>query len=96
MKLKFMSTSKNFDDFKSTFPVAGKNGTISSLCKGGAGEGRVYAKSGTLNNTKSYAGYIDSKTGKKIAFAIIVNDFNCTSGEIKSKMETILNALSEY
>ena len=94
--LKFMSTSKNFDDFKSTFPVAGKNGTISSLCKGGAGEGRVYAKSGTLNTTKSYAGYIDSKTGKKIAFAIIVNDFNCTSCEIKSKMETILNALSEY
>jgi D-alanyl-D-alanine carboxypeptidase/D-alanyl-D-alanine-endopeptidase (penicillin-binding protein 4) len=94
--LKYMSSSKNFDDFKSTFPVAGKNGTISSLCKGGPGEGRVFAKSGTLNNTKSYAGYIDSKTGKKIAFAIIVNDFNCTSGEIKNKMETILNALSEY
>jgi D-alanyl-D-alanine carboxypeptidase/D-alanyl-D-alanine-endopeptidase (penicillin-binding protein 4) len=94
--LKFMSTSKNYDDFKSTFPVAGKNGTISTLCKGGSGEGRVFAKSGTLNNTKSYAGYIDSKSGKKIAFAIIVNDFSCSSGEIKNKIETILNALSEY
>ena len=94
--LKYMSTSKNYDDFKSTFPVAGKNGTISTLCKGGSGEGRVFAKSGTLNNTKSYAGYIDSKTGKKIAFAIIVNDFSCSSGEIKNKIETILNALSEY
>ena len=91
-----MSTSKNYEDFKSTFPVAGKSGTISSLCKGGSGEGRIFAKSGTLNNTKSYAGYIDSKTGKKIAFAIIVNNFNCSSSEIKSKMETILNALAEY
>ncbi len=94
--LKYMSTSKNYDDFKSTFPVAGKNGTISTLCKGGSGEGRVFAKSGTLNNTKSYAGYIDSKTGRKMAFAIIVNDFGCSSGEIKNKIETILNALSEY
>ncbi len=94
--LKYMSKSKNYEDFKSTLPVAGKNGTISTLCKGGAGEGRIFAKSGTLNNTKSYAGYIDSKTGKKIAFAIIVNDFNCSTGEIKRKMETILNALAEY
>ena len=94
--LKYMSESKNFEDFKSTFPVAGKSGTITSLCKGGAGEGRVFAKSGTLNNAKSYAGYIDSKTGKKIAFAIIVNNFSCSSSEIKSKMETILNALAEY
>jgi D-alanyl-D-alanine carboxypeptidase/D-alanyl-D-alanine-endopeptidase (penicillin-binding protein 4) len=94
--LKYMSTSKNYDDFKSTFPLAGKNGTISTLCKGGSGEGRVFAKSGTLNNTKSYAGYIDSKTGKKIAFAVIVNDFSCSSGEIKDKIETILNSLSEY
>lgn len=94
--LSYMSNSKNYDDFKSTFPVAGKNGTISTLCKGGPGEGRVFAKSGTLNNTKSYAGYIDSKTGKKIAFAIIVNDFNCSSSEIKTKMEVILNILSEY
>jgi D-alanyl-D-alanine carboxypeptidase/D-alanyl-D-alanine-endopeptidase (penicillin-binding protein 4) len=94
--LKYMSTSKNYDDFKSTFPVAGTNGTISTLCKGGSGEGRIFAKSGTLNNTKSYVGYIDSKSGKKIAFAIIVNDFSCSSGEIKNKIETILNALSEY
>lgn len=94
--LKYMSNSKNYDDFKSTLPVAGKNGTISTLCKGGSGEGRIFAKSGTLNNTKSYAGYIESATGKKIAFAIIVNDFNCSSSEIKTKMETILNYLSEY
>jgi D-alanyl-D-alanine carboxypeptidase/D-alanyl-D-alanine-endopeptidase (penicillin-binding protein 4) len=94
--LKYMSTSKNYEDFKSTLPVAGKNGTISTLCKGGSGEGRIYAKSGTLNNTKSFAGYIDSKTGKKIAFAIIVNNFNCSSNQITLKMEKILNALAEY
>ena len=94
--LKFMSSSTNYEVFKSTLPIAGKNGTINTLCKGGSGEGRIYAKSGTLNNTKSYAGYIDSKSGKKIAFAFMVNDFNCSANEITRKMELILNALAEY
>jgi D-alanyl-D-alanine carboxypeptidase/D-alanyl-D-alanine-endopeptidase (penicillin-binding protein 4) len=91
-----MSSSTNYEVFKSTLPIAGKNGTINTLCKGGSGEGRIYAKSGTLNNTKSYAGYIDSKSGKKIAFAFMVNDFNCSANEITRKMELILNALAEY
>lgn len=94
--LKFMTNSTNYEVFKSTLPVAGMNGTISSLCKGGSGEGRIFAKSGTFKTTKSFAGYIDSKTGKKIAFAIIVNNFNCSSTEITNKMEKILNALAEY
>lgn len=94
--LTYMTKSTNYQDFKSTFPIAGKNGTISSLCKGGSGDGRIYAKSGTLNNTKSFAGYVDSKSGKKIVFAIIVNDFKCSSNQITAKMEKILNVLSEY
>jgi D-alanyl-D-alanine carboxypeptidase/D-alanyl-D-alanine-endopeptidase (penicillin-binding protein 4) len=94
--LKFMSISSNFDLFKSTLPIAGKNGTISTLCKGGSGEGIIYAKSGTFKTTKSLAGYVDSKTGKKIAFAFVVNNFNCSSKQITNKMEKILNALAEY
>ena len=92
----FMGNSVNSADFRATLPIAGKSGTIKYLCKGGAGEGRVFAKSGTLNNVKSYAGYVDSKTGKKIAFAFIVNDFNCSSAAITTKMEKVLNALAEY
>ena len=94
--LKYMSNSSNFNVFKSTLPIAGKNGTISTLCKGGSAEGRVYAKSGTFKNTKSYAGYIDSKSGKKIAFSIIVNDFKCSSSAITNRLEVILNELAEY
>lgn len=93
--LKFMFTSNNFSDFKSTLPIAGQSGTIRNLCKGGAGEGRIFAKSGTINNVKAYAGYVDSKSGKKIAFAFIVNDYNCTSSVISSKMERVLNAIAE-
>jgi D-alanyl-D-alanine carboxypeptidase/D-alanyl-D-alanine-endopeptidase (penicillin-binding protein 4) len=94
--LKYMYSSDNYLDFRATLPIAGQTGTIRNLCKGGAGEGRVYAKSGTINNVKAYSGYVDSKSGKKIAFAFIVNNFNCSSSVITSKMENVLNALAEY
>ena len=94
--LKYMHSSSNFSDFRSTLPVAGQTGTIRNLCKGGAGEGRVFAKSGTINNVKAYAGYVDSKSGKKIAFGFIVNNYNCSTSAITSKMEYVLNAIAEY
>lgn len=93
--LKFMASSPNYDVFKSTLPIAGKNGTISSLCKGEVGEGRIFAKSGTFKSIKSFAGYVDSKSGKRIAFAFTVSDFKCSTNEISLKMAHVLNSLAE-
>ena len=41
-------------------------------------EGKVAAKSGSFTMVKSYAGYIQTN-GRKIAFAIIVNNPNSNS-----------------
>ena len=70
--LTYMFKSSNFNDFKETLPVAGKTGTIASLCKGQPGEGRIFAKSGTISKVKAYAGYVYSKSGKKLAFSISI------------------------
>jgi D-alanyl-D-alanine carboxypeptidase/D-alanyl-D-alanine-endopeptidase (penicillin-binding protein 4) len=94
--LRYMYTSPNYLNFRATLPIAGVSGTIKSLCKGQLGEGRVMAKSGTLNNVKGYAGYVETISGKKIAFSFCVNDFSCTSSQLVSKMEAVLNALAEY
>lgn len=94
--LKSMYVSPNFTDFKNTLPVAGQSGTARSLCKGEVGEGRVFAKSGTINKVKAYAGYVDSKSGKKIAFSIAVNNFEGSNAELIQKMEKVLNALAAY
>lgn len=94
--LKYMYSSTNYLNFKATLPIAGVSGTIKSLCKGQLGEGRVIAKSGTLNNVKAYAGYVETISGKKIAFSFCVNNFSCTSSQLVSKMEAVLNALADY
>lgn len=94
--LKEMYGSKNYQAFLNTLPIAGKSGTIASLSKNQPGEGRIYAKSGTISKIKSYAGYVFSSSGKKIAFAITVNNYNCTNMELRKQLEEIFNALSVY
>jgi D-alanyl-D-alanine carboxypeptidase/D-alanyl-D-alanine-endopeptidase (penicillin-binding protein 4) len=94
--LKAMGSSKNNALYQSTLPVAGKSGTLTGLCNGQVGEGRIVAKSGTMSRIKSYAGYVNSKSGKKIAFAITINNFNGSSSQATVKIEQVLNALAVY
>jgi len=94
--LKAMAESKNGNIFFETLPVAGRSGTLTNLCKGQPGQGRVVAKSGTMNRVKSYAGYVNSKSGKKIAFAITVNNYTSNSSAVADKIEKVLNTLAVY
>ena len=94
--LKYLYASKNYSDFKSTLPIAGVSGTIKNLCKGQAGEGRIFAKSGTISKVKSYAGYVVSKSGKNLAFAITVNNFSGSNSQIMIEIEKVLNELANY
>ena len=88
--------SEIFEDFEKSLPVAGCTGTLSNVCKNQLGHGKIKAKSGTLNRVKAYTGYVDSKSGKKIAFALIVNNYNCSSYQLVKYMENLFNKLAEY
>ena len=94
--LKSMKSSSNFEEFKKTLPIAGKSGTLSSVCRGQKASGRLYAKSGTMTRTKAYSGYVESTSGKNIAFAIIVNNHTTSSSRLVKKMEPIFNAMAQY
>lgn len=84
----------NFEDFRSTLPIAGKSGTLAGLCRGTAADGRVYAKSGTMNRIKSYAGYVQGKSGDWYAFAIILNNYNCSNASAVDSIEKIMVAIA--
>jgi D-alanyl-D-alanine carboxypeptidase/D-alanyl-D-alanine-endopeptidase (penicillin-binding protein 4) len=91
--LQYMHTSKNAEAFKATLPVAGESGTLAGLCKGQAAQGKVRAKSGTMSRIKAYAGYVECTSGRQLAFAVIVNNYNCTNDAMMTKIEKLLNAL---
>ena len=92
MKLK----SKFSKSFLSSLPVAGKTGTLRSIGKKTKIAGNLKAKSGTMTRIKSYAGYVKSASGRNLAFAIVINNHNCTSFQIKKKLEIVMVALGNY
>lgn len=93
--LSYMKKSKNFTDFYESLPVAGKSGTISGMFNNTFAEDNLRAKSGSLNRTRCYAGYLTTRSGKEVAFALLVNNFGCSQSEIKSRIEKLLLAVCD-
>lgn len=85
---------KKNNGWEGSLPIAGKSGTLKNICQNQAGEGRIVAKSGTMERVKSYAGYVYTRSGKKLAFALIVNNFRGSSSSLVDKMERLFNAMA--
>jgi len=56
-------------------PVAGRDGTLEARMRGTAAEGNVRAKTGTMTNVRSLAGYLRTRDGEPLAFAIMADAF---------------------
>jgi D-alanyl-D-alanine carboxypeptidase/D-alanyl-D-alanine-endopeptidase (penicillin-binding protein 4) len=62
-------------EFVVSLPVAGRDGTIRWRMEGGEAEGRLRAKTGTLESVTSLSGYVQTAARRTLAFSILVNDF---------------------
>ncbi len=94
--LRYMKRSKNYKSFYSSLPIAGKSGTMRRIGRKTYASGRLRAKSGTMTRVKSYAGYVKSKSGKNLAFAVIVNNYNCYTSTMTKKLEKIMVSIANY
>lgn len=79
--------------FNASLPIAGKNGSMTSLCKGTFAENNMRAKTGYINRARGYCGYVKTKSGKELAFSVLFNNYDCTPKEMKLKIEKLLVAL---
>jgi serine-type D-Ala-D-Ala carboxypeptidase/endopeptidase (penicillin-binding protein 4) len=84
-----------FTEFDASLPVAGKEGSMSSLCKGTCAENNMRAKTGYINRARGYAGYVKTKSGRTVCFSILANNYTCTPTEMKKKLEKVLIAIAE-
>jgi D-alanyl-D-alanine carboxypeptidase/D-alanyl-D-alanine-endopeptidase (penicillin-binding protein 4) len=59
--------------FDASLPVAGRSGTLVARMKGTAAQDRCHAKTGTLHDVSTLAGYCSTESGRRIAFAFLMN-----------------------
>ena len=71
--------------------VAGKSGTLSNRMRHSSARGRCRAKTGTLNGVSNLAGYCDSATGGRVAFAFLMTGVGLTTAHrLQDRMAGVL------
>jgi D-alanyl-D-alanine carboxypeptidase/D-alanyl-D-alanine-endopeptidase (penicillin-binding protein 4) len=82
--------------FEASLPIAGRDGTLAARMKGTAAEGNVRAKSGTLANVRSLAGYVTAADGEPLVFAMIANNFGTMPETAVAAIDAIAARLADF
>ncbi len=95
--LMYMKTkSKYAEVFYNSIPVVGKTGTVKRICRGTSAENNMHAKSGSIKNVRAYAGYVNTKSGREVAFSLFINNYNGSSSNTRKKMEKVMVAIADF
>lgn len=82
--------SSYYKDFFDSLPIAGQTGTLKRMFLGNS-YGQIFAKTGTLNKVKTLAGYIKTRSGKTLAFSLLINNYSGSVDQVKNRMEQLLD-----
>jgi serine-type D-Ala-D-Ala carboxypeptidase/endopeptidase (penicillin-binding protein 4) len=92
--LKHMDESESGVAFDSSLPVVGRNGTMYNRMRGTPAQDRCHAKTGTLHDVSTLAGFCNTTGGERIAFAFLMNRVN--PGAAHALQDRMTVALAKY
>jgi D-alanyl-D-alanine carboxypeptidase/D-alanyl-D-alanine-endopeptidase (penicillin-binding protein 4) len=81
--------------FWESLPLAGRSGSLKNSLKGTAAEGKLRAKSGSLEQVRAYSGYVTNRAGKVLAFSVLLNNYEGSGGDARRKLLEIMARLAE-
>jgi D-alanyl-D-alanine carboxypeptidase/D-alanyl-D-alanine-endopeptidase (penicillin-binding protein 4) len=82
--------------FLDALPIAGVDGSLASRMQGTVAAGNVRAKTGALSNIRSLAGYVTTRGGERLAFVIVINNFEGTGADANQAIDAIAVRLAEF
>ena len=86
------------ETYRESLPVGGSSvGTLKYRFRGTPLEGKIFAKTGTLNHVDALSGYLIAKSGRTLVFSIIVNDRPLDTPSAMGQIEsTLLKLAAQY
>ena len=92
--LAFASRQPWGEAWRKTFPIAGVDGSLYGRFRNSPLKGKLWAKTGTLNETNALSGYLQAASGKTVTFSILVNGHRPGSQAEIPAIEKICEAIA--
>jgi serine-type D-Ala-D-Ala carboxypeptidase/endopeptidase (penicillin-binding protein 4) len=82
--------------FVTGLPIAGVDGSLSTRMKGTPAENNVRAKTGTMSNIRTLAGYVTTRDSEHLAFVVLINNFEGTGTNANDALDAIAVRLASF
>ncbi len=83
-----------FAQWKAALPVGGEDGTLASRFPDPPLKDHLFAKTGTLGESRALSGYVDNASGKQVIFSIFVDDHAPSGSDDRKVMDKIVAAIA--
>lgn len=85
--LDYMFHSEHWPGFRSTLAVGGVSGTLKGMWTSDEFRGRVFAKSGSMQGSITYCGYLQGPKGEWRSFVVMADRFSADPALVRQRME---------
>lgn len=92
--LAFAAKQPWFAPWKAALPVGGEDGTLVSRFPNAPLKDHLFAKTGTLSETRALSGYLDCASGKTVIFSVIVDNHTPVTSDDRVAMDKIVAAIA--
>jgi len=82
--------------FRASLPIVGREGTVRTRMKGTAAEANARAKTGSMTNVRALAGYVSTRDGEQLAFAILANNFHAPPADVTNLIDRAVEVLATF
>jgi serine-type D-Ala-D-Ala carboxypeptidase/endopeptidase (penicillin-binding protein 4) len=92
--LAYASRQPWFSQWKAGLPVGGEDGTLSSRFAEAPLKDHLFAKTGTLGESRALSGYVDGASGKQVIFSVMVDNHSPAGSADRVVMDKIVAAIA--
>jgi D-alanyl-D-alanine carboxypeptidase/D-alanyl-D-alanine-endopeptidase (penicillin-binding protein 4) len=92
--LAYASRQTWFPAWKASLPIGGVDGTLASRFKDSPLKGHIFAKTGTLGESRGLSGYVDCASGRQVIFSVYVDNHAPGGAADRTAMDKIIEAIT--